>query len=94
MWLIIWWTAKQASRRTGTNTTFCQSEFVHSSIQDSLVLDIQLFCHSYEVLVCGDVERLIKKRQNSNNAILYYVSIEETFDVIAKAGEASKQQIR
>ncbi|XP_037790446.1 KRAB-A domain-containing protein 2-like [Penaeus monodon] len=35
----------------------------------------------YEVLQCGDVEKLI----NADEPLLYYVTIEETFDVIKRA---------
>ncbi|KAK4328104.1 hypothetical protein Pmani_001457 [Petrolisthes manimaculis] len=39
----------------------------------------------YEVLQCGDVEKLIKKRRMPDERPMYYVSIEETFDVIKRA---------
>lgn len=43
-------------------------------------------CHDrYEVLLCGDIERLIKKREKLDDPVLYYVTIEETFDVINRA---------
>ena len=42
------------------------------------------FCR-FEVLQCGDVEKLIKKRTASDETPLYYVSIEETYDVIKRA---------
>ena len=40
---------------------------------------------NYEILKCGDIEKLIKKRHDQENDILYYVSIEETYDVIKRA---------
>ena len=41
-------------------------------------------CHCrYEVLQCGDIEKLIIKRQTPDERPVYYVSIEDTFDVIA-----------
>ena len=40
---------------------------------------------SYEILRFGDTEKLIKKRHDQENDILYYVSIEETYDVIKRA---------
>uniref|UniRef100_A0A4W3GZE2 KRAB-A domain-containing protein 2-like n=1 Tax=Callorhinchus milii TaxID=7868 RepID=A0A4W3GZE2_CALMI len=39
----------------------------------------------YEVLQCGDVEKLIKRRTNPEEPPLYYVSIEDTFEVIKRA---------
>jgi len=43
-------------------------------------------CHCmYEVLQCGDIEKLIIKRQTPDERPVYYVSIEDTFDVIKKA---------
>ena len=38
----------------------------------------------YEVLECGYVKKLIRKRED-NEATFYFVSIEETFDVIKRA---------
>ena len=34
----------------------------------------------YEIIQCGDVERLIRRRKSSNVPTQYYVHIEETFD--------------
>jgi len=39
----------------------------------------------YEILECGDVQKLIKKRQTSDELPVYYASIEDTFDIIKKA---------
>ena len=39
----------------------------------------------YEILQCGPTEKLIKKRSTGQESPLYYVSIEETFDVIKSA---------
>ncbi|XP_052792275.1 KRAB-A domain-containing protein 2-like [Mya arenaria] len=39
----------------------------------------------YEILQCGDVEKLIKKRTHPEESPLYYVTIEDTFDVIKRA---------
>ena len=36
----------------------------------------------YEVLQCGDVEKLVKKRKSADETLVYYVIIEDTFDVI------------
>ncbi|KAK7116507.1 hypothetical protein V1264_002174 [Littorina saxatilis] len=36
----------------------------------------------YEVLQCGPVEKLIKKREHSEETPMYFVTIEETFDVL------------
>ena len=37
------------------------------------------------MLQCGDVEKLIKKRKSSEDPPVYYVSIEDTYDVIKRA---------
>ncbi|XP_066970659.1 transcription activator GAGA-like isoform X6 [Macrobrachium rosenbergii] len=39
----------------------------------------------YEVLSCGDVEKLIKKRQSPEDRPIYYATIEDTYDIISKA---------
>ena len=39
----------------------------------------------YEVLLYGDVENLIKRRSNPEQQPMYYVSIEDTYDVIKRA---------
>ncbi|XP_041378019.1 KRAB-A domain-containing protein 2-like [Gigantopelta aegis] len=39
----------------------------------------------FEILQCGDVEKLVKKSQTDEDTPLYYVSIEDTFDVIKRA---------
>ena len=39
----------------------------------------------YEVLTCGDVEKLIKKRMSPEDRPVYYVTIEDTYDIISKA---------
>ncbi|XP_041369797.1 KRAB-A domain-containing protein 2-like [Gigantopelta aegis] len=39
----------------------------------------------YKVLQCGDSERLIRRRVHADEAPLYFVSIEETFDVVKRA---------
>ncbi|XP_070188954.1 KRAB-A domain-containing protein 2-like [Littorina saxatilis] len=36
----------------------------------------------YEVLQCGPVEKLIKKREHAEETPMYFVTIEETFDVL------------
>jgi len=38
--------------------------------------------NKYEVLQCGDIEKLIKKRRRPEDDILYYVSIEDTYNII------------
>ena len=38
----------------------------------------------YEILKCGDVEKLIRKRQDQDETPVYFVTIEETFDVIKR----------
>ena len=39
----------------------------------------------YEIMICGHVEKLIKKRACSSDPPVYYVTIEETFDIIKQA---------
>ncbi|KAK4307308.1 hypothetical protein Pmani_020912 [Petrolisthes manimaculis] len=39
----------------------------------------------YDVLLCGDVWKLIKKRNIPDETPLYFVTIEDTFDVIKRA---------
>ena len=38
----------------------------------------------YEILQCGDVEKLIKKRESPEERPVYYVTIEDTYDIIQK----------
>ena len=39
----------------------------------------------YEVLLCGDVEKLIKKRKSPEDCPVYFATIEDTYDIITKA---------
>ena len=39
----------------------------------------------YEVLTCGDVEQLTKKRKSPEDRPIYYANIEDTYDIISKA---------
>ena len=39
----------------------------------------------YEVLTCGDVEKLIKKKKLPEDHSIYYATIEDTYDIISKA---------
>ena len=39
----------------------------------------------YEVLTCGDVEKLIKKKKSPEDHPVYYATIEDTYDIISKA---------
>ncbi|XP_068241013.1 KRAB-A domain-containing protein 2-like [Palaemon carinicauda] len=43
----------------------------------------------YEVLQCGDVEKINKKRQTLDETPVYYVSIEDTFDIVKRAHVAT-----
>jgi len=38
----------------------------------------------YEIMQCGDVEKLIKRRQDPDESPVYYVSIEDTFELIKR----------
>ena len=52
-------------------------------------------CHQYcilkkfEVLVCGDVEKLIKQRKTPDEHPVYYTTIEDTHDIISRGHIAS-----
>ena len=39
----------------------------------------------YDVLTCGDVEKLIKKKKSPEDHPVYYATIEDTYDIISKA---------
>ena len=39
----------------------------------------------YEILECGDIEKLIKRRVEPTDPIIYYISIEDTYDAIKRA---------
>ena len=39
----------------------------------------------YELLQCGDVEKLIKKRKSPEVPHVYYATIEDTYNIISKA---------
>ncbi|XP_068209311.1 KRAB-A domain-containing protein 2-like [Palaemon carinicauda] len=43
----------------------------------------------YEVLQCGNVEKIIKTRQTLGSTRVYYVSIEDTFDIVKRAHVAT-----
>ena len=38
----------------------------------------------YEILRCGTVEKLIKKRKSTEDRPIYYITIEDTYDIISK----------
>ena len=40
------------------------------------------FLKKYEILQCGNVEKLIKKREEGEQNSIYFVTIEEMFDAI------------
>ena len=40
------------------------------------------FTFRYEFVQCGDVEKLIKKREKPDDKPIYYVTIEDTYDTI------------
>ena len=39
----------------------------------------------HEMLMCGDAEKLIKKRKSPEEHPVYYDTIEDTYDIISKA---------
>ena len=45
--------------------------------------------HRYQILQCGDIEKLIKKRKTEQEEPLYYVCIEDIYDVIQRAHMAT-----
>ena len=48
-----------------------------------------IITYRYEVLQCGDVEKLIRRRQNPEESPVYFVTIEKTYDVIKRAHAAT-----
>ncbi|XP_063600553.1 uncharacterized protein LOC134776736 [Penaeus indicus] len=46
---------------------------------------IYYILQKYEVLKCGDREKLIKKRKSVDESPIYYVTIEDTYDIIKRA---------
>ena len=45
----------------------------------------RLVLKKYDVLVCGDVQKVIKKQNSDTDEIKYYVPLEQMFDVITRA---------
>ena len=43
------------------------------------------FTFRYEIVQCGDVAKLIKKREKPDDEPIYYVTIEDTYDTIKRA---------
>ncbi|KAK6181870.1 hypothetical protein SNE40_009648 [Patella caerulea] len=43
----------------------------------------------FEIMQCGDVEKLIKKRATQDEDPVYYVCIEDTYDVVKRAHTAT-----
>ncbi|XP_037787473.1 KRAB-A domain-containing protein 2-like [Penaeus monodon] len=41
--------------------------------------------HRYEVLLCGDIEKSIKKCKSVDESPVYYVTIEDSYDIIKRA---------
>ena len=46
------------------------------------------------MLECGDVKKLIRKRSNSEEKLCYFISIEDTYDVIKRAHIATGHEGR
>ena len=40
------------------------------------------FFNRFDILNCGDIEKLIKKRKNDNDPILYYACAEEMYSIV------------
>ena len=45
----------------------------------------RLVLRKYDVLVCGDVQKVIKKPNSDTDEIKYFVPLEQMFDVIKRA---------
>ncbi|XP_071132787.1 KRAB-A domain-containing protein 2-like [Mytilus edulis] len=60
----------------------CESETIKRTRDDYNLLS------RYEVLQIAGLEKLIRKRKTEEDPILYFVSLEETFDVIKKSHSA------
>ena len=56
------------------------SEDPHKKVRQNYYL-----LSKFEILLCGDVEKIIKQRADSSVPPLYYVTIEDTFDIIKRA---------
>ena len=50
--------------------------------------------NKYEILDCGDVQKLKIKRQTPEEPPVYYASIEDTFDIFKKAHIATSHDGR
>ena len=51
--------------------------------------NITMHCR-YEILQCGNVEKLIKKRESPRDPFKYFVPIEDTFVIIKHANIATE----
>ena len=56
------------------------SEDPHENVRQNYYLLLKV-----EIVFCGYVEKRIKKRADSSVPHLYYVTIEDTFDIIKRA---------
>ena len=56
------------------------SEDPHKKVRQNYYL-----LSKFEIVLCGDVVKLIEKRADSSVPPLYYVTIEDTFDIIKRA---------
>ena len=45
----------------------------------------RLVLRKYDVLTCGDVQKVIKKQESDSDEIKYFVSMDQMFDVIKRA---------
>ena len=77
----------------------CEKHLLPRSIYNQTITDLKLaidpqtkksrhqyyLLSKYELLQCGDVEKLIKKRQSPEERPLYFTTIEDTFHIIHNA---------
>ena len=77
----------------------CEKHLLPRSIYNQTITDLKLaidpqtkksrhqyyLLSKYELLQCGDVEKLIKKRQSPEERPLYFTTIEDTFHIINNA---------
>ena len=69
----------------------CQYQSAISTLRAAALENLKKSRHDYyllskyEIFSCGKVDKLIKKRKNENDPILYYVPLEDVYSTILKA---------
>ena len=87
------------SKENFKTNTQCQKYFISKEVYHKTIEDLKVVTEvstrkshhqyyilkKYEVLMCGDVEKLIKKQKSPEEHPVYYATIEDTYDIISKA---------